>query len=115
MKMKHILMVGAIALVIVGCVLAAGCTSTSTNNGTNPASGLIFVGPSGGNSDEVKEILGDVQARYELDEANYDSRIRELNPSPASGFSHHLITYTPVQIEKGLSKIIRDLDSHEEK
>jgi len=41
MKMKHILLIGAIALVVVGCVLAAGCTST-TNNGVNPASGVAI-------------------------------------------------------------------------
>jgi len=34
--MKKILIIGAIALVIVGCVLVAGCTSTTTNN-TTPA------------------------------------------------------------------------------
>jgi len=85
MKMKHLLMIGVIALVVIGCVLAAGCTSTSANNGTNPASGVIFVGPSGGNPDEVKEIVEEVQASYELDGAKYDTKIRDLNPSPASG------------------------------
>jgi len=34
--MKKLLIIGAIALVVLGCVLAAGCTSTTTNN-TTPA------------------------------------------------------------------------------
>jgi len=40
--MKKILIIGVIALAVVGCVLAAGCTST-TNNGVNPASGEAFL------------------------------------------------------------------------
>jgi len=39
--MKKLLIIGAIALVVVGCVLAAGCTSTTTNTSTTTTEDFI--------------------------------------------------------------------------
>jgi len=52
--MKKILIIGAIALMVVGCVLVAGCTST-TNNGANPESGQVIT---------IEENSGDVARFY---------------------------------------------------
>jgi len=59
---KKIVIFGIIALVVFGCVLAAGCTTT-TNNSVNPASGFISIGTSNGLTalESVTLTLPDVQ------------------------------------------------------
>jgi len=76
MKMKHILVAGALVLVVIGCVLAAGCTST-TNNGLNPASGLIVVEE---NTEELYQTMPLYSSESELGE-----KIQPASASEATG------------------------------
>ncbi|HJJ39439.1 MAG TPA: hypothetical protein O0X42_04800 [Methanocorpusculum sp.] len=43
MNFKHLALLGAIALVVLGCVLAAGCTSTEQTPADNPLSSVVGV------------------------------------------------------------------------
>jgi len=77
MKIKHILVVGVLALIVVGCVLAAGCTST-TNNGVNSASGVVI------------SMVEDPDGLYPhmlpfSDQNNPDGKVQPSNASGAIG------------------------------